>query len=585
MVRKRPDAIRMEGADGVHELLKQLDAHRDVYLDTFRQVHDLLARNIAATAPSTFSPLGSSPGSPLPERRSPRPSISHAESERPNGRKSSAGLATLTTYSESKRTSEDSDRDDEDEDLYVSNPLEPRKHDEESLRKHLQSYKWGSDAARILETVIDRPVRMLQHPLIPQRKGPLDDRSHFSHCQVYDVGPDGAPLLIDCKHVEEEFNSAQAIWYAIKELNQPPKERLAVGRISVLRELSPILFGAVHHTLHKSLDVDELFSCLVASERTSAYMHRAFDDDLRKQKSFVFNFEYFTIIGKDCRPMRWQMADRQEQRGSHHIPVTRCSSVVALVLSGPPIQKIRNPARRANNSHGFAYDPWSSWQVVNLQCYPDWKASMDVHDSTKHYVNGPEAFLVTLLNEFRDSQRRYERIYEEITRLITPPLDFIFNSDIRDKLLFEDKDFTYARRYFWAYQTLGLMTDSIKAMIDAYEDTFTDEVWAGTHKTLWPLLEQHSPRNLYFKKKMAALRLKFEAEMKNLKKLMDENDERRDEIRGLKEDLFTGTSIQESRKSVENTEITIQQGHNIKLLTLVSIFFLPLTFVTSVFGT
>lgn len=40
---------------------------------------------------------------------------------------------------------------------------------------------------------------------------------------------------------------------------------------------------------------------------------------------------------------------------------------------------------------------------------------------------------------------------------------------------------------------------------------------------------------------------------------------------------MTGTSIKESRT-------TIQQGHNIKLLTLVSIFFLPLTFVTSVFG-
>ena len=40
---------------------------------------------------------------------------------------------------------------------------------------------------------------------------------------------------------------------------------------------------------------------------------------------------------------------------------------------------------------------------------------------------------------------------------------------------------------------------------------------------------------------------------------------------------FAGTSIKESRT-------TIQQGHNIKLLTLVSIFFLPLTFVTSVFG-
>lgn len=83
---------------------------------------------------------------------------------------------------------------------------------------------------------------------------------------------------------------------------------------------------------------------------------------------------------------------------------------------------------------------------------------------------------------------------------------------------------------------------------------------------------------------MAPLRAKFEAEMDNLRKLMAKNELRREKITGLKEDLFTGTSIQESRKSVENTEITIQQGHNIKLLTLVSIFFLPLTFVTSVFG-
>lgn len=42
--------------------------------------------------------------------------------------------------------------------------------------------------------------------------------------------------------------------------------------------------------------------------------------------------------------------------------------------------------------------------------------------------------------------------------------------------------------------------------------------------------------------------------------------------------------MKESRKSVEATETTVQQGHNIKLLTLVSIFFLPSQFVTSVFG-
>lgn len=73
-------------------------------------------------------------------------------------------------------------------------------------------------------------------------------------------------------------------------------------------------------------------------------------------------------------------------------------------------------------------------------------------------------------------------------------------------------------------------------------------------------------------------------QMKAFRKLINGNEERRTEIRGLREELYVGTSVKESRKSVEATETTIQQGHNIKLLTLVSIFFLPSQFVTSVFG-
>jgi len=69
-----------------------------------------------------------------------------------------------------------------------------------------------------------------------------------------------------------------------------------------------------------------------------------------------------------------------------------------------------------------------------------------------------------------------------------------------------------------------------------------------------------------------------------LKGIVDENEDRRKEIRMLRDNLFSGTSVLESRKSVEQTEITVAQGHNIKLLTLVNMFFLPLTFVTSIFG-
>lgn len=160
----------------------------------------------------------------------------------------------------------------------------------------------------------------------------------------------------------------------------------------------------------------------------------------------------------------------------------------------------------------------------------------------------------------------------------------MFKSAIRDKLLFEDSGFTNSRRYFWAFQTLGTMNQSIKAMIDAYEDTFTKDVWEGRHKTLWPLIDINSGRNSYWRKRMASLKRDFESEIQALKIIVQENDDRMKDIKNLRDNLFSGTSVLESRKSVEQTEITVSQGHNIKLLTLVNMFFLPLTFVTSVFG-
>jgi hypothetical protein len=49
---------------------------------------------------------------------------------------------------------------------------------------------------------------------------------------------------------------------------------------------------------------------------------------------------------------------------------------------------------------------------------------MDSHDSTKHHVNGPEAFLMTLLTEYRDAQKRFMEIHRKIVALATPPVSF-----------------------------------------------------------------------------------------------------------------------------------------------------------------
>ena len=156
----------------------------------------------------------------------------------------------------------------------------------------------------------------------------------------------------------------------------------------------------------------------------------------------------------------------------------------------------------------------------------------------------------------------------------------MFNGDLRDLLLFEDDRYTYSRRYFWAFQTLATMNDKIEDMITAYRETFTDDVWIGKNKLLWPGTEDQSHRFSNWRKKMANLRREFEFEIKQLERVLELNTREQKDIKSLRDQLFSGTSVLESRKSVEQTAITVMQGQNIKLLTLVSIFFLPLTFVT-----
>ncbi|KAF4312397.1 Mg2+ transporter protein CorA-like/Zinc transport protein ZntB [Botryosphaeria dothidea] len=578
------------------DLIRQLEEQRAAFLALEQRVHTALRQQEASRAQDE------SPSSPTFSDGIGRQStISFAEPSR-----KSTGIASLL---QSSAMSVDSD-DEDDETYYVRTPLQQKSLAEEDLRTHLRTYEWESCGQTILEEVV-HDGQLLQPYLFPDPGD--EERSHISSYQVFDVGPDGSPLSIEMEPEEEEVTQSKAasFWNVIKAINVEPDHRPAVGRIVIAQEPAPIAFGALHYSMNDHFDMNELFQHLVNSEHSSvqslftasssvfdayarslltpvskATPHRPFSEDNRHQRTFTFSFEYYTVIGEERQPMHWQSHDKRLSASSSHLPLTRCSSVVSLALLGDPIKKVRNTSRRKNVKvrQGLVYDPFSPWLVLNIQAYPDWIGTADAHDSSKHYVNGPEAFLATVLMEFRDARKRYEEIYKQITKMITPPPDFIFDEDQRDKRLFEDANFTYTRGYFWAHQTLGSINDSIKAMIDAYEDTFTDEVWEGKHKSIWPLLDEALPRNDHFRRKLYLLRKEFEREVKHLEAQIKENNDRRLEIRDLRDQLFSGTSVLESRKSVELSEITILQGHNVKLLTLINIFFMPLTFVTSVFG-
>ncbi|CAI6334548.1 unnamed protein product [Periconia digitata] len=572
-------------AKEVEELRRQLE--------TLQRSHDALVKTLSAP-------------SDLPETpRFPRANT-----------RDDAAFADTSTVS--------SDDEDEDDSYFVKKQLPAKSFDHEHLREHLKKHDWQEHGRAILAPIITNPGKLSKQPhLFHLGPGPADDRSHYSHFQVYDVDSDGYTELVETSG--NNMSKATEIWHSIRNIGQN-LDKQPVGRITIAREPAPILFGALHLTLHDAFDMDEIFRHLVKTDASSAHMHRAFQEDRKHQRTFFFTFEYYTVLGEDCSPMEWQRSDKDKD--DTHIPLSRCGAVVALALFDDKPRPIRNRGRRARTKNGYVQNIWSPWQVLQLETFPDWRATSDTFESGHRFLNGPEAFLHSLLTEYRDARKRYDEIYKRITLLITPALGFLFDSELRDQRLFEDRKFTWTRRYFYAHQAvghslarilklpnstdqlqLGNVNDSIKSMIDAFEDTFTDEVWEGKSKVLWPLYEE-SPRNDHWKRRLRLLRLQFEREMKELRILQrralrilryqciectksesadannarQENNDRRHEIESLQDHLFSGTSIQESRKSVELSDITVQQGRNIKLLTIVNLFFMPLTFVTSVFG-
>jgi CorA-like Mg2+ transporter protein len=557
----------------VKEILQKLDDDREAYLTSLTKAHESLARALT--------------GSSIPRPNSPPPAAPRSPSEsNSQSLPRSTGLTSLFDPENPQKSSiftgEESSDSDDDESLFVQQTLPPESFSEDDFRDHIKNHRWDEHGQRILGPVLHDKA-LLRAPRLFQDDGIKRDEqgSQSTHATVHEVGADGAALL----YRAEALELSQTIWQSLNSTNaDPAKRRLATGKIIVVREPSPLLFGAIHLTMDPHFNMDGIFRLLADESPTRAYMNGCFGSDPTEQRSFLFCFKYYTIVGGEREPMPWQSCDKDLRSTKTHIPITSCSSVVALSLCGKPSTTLRNRSRRAKATVGHVFDPFAPWRVLSVQCFPDWKSNVDTHDSNRHYVNGPEAFLVTLLSEYRDAQKRFFEIARRVTQMTTPPPDFMFNGETRDNLLFEDGEFTYSRRYFWATQTLSVMNDNIQDMINAYKDTFTEDVWTGEHRYIWPGKKDQSSRFANWRKRMANLKKLFDIEIEKLENILATNAQEIKDLKSLRDQLFSGTSVRESREALRQAEITVQQNRNIKLLTLVTIFFLPMTFVTSVFG-
>ncbi len=237
----------------VQELIKKLAEDREKYSETLNRAHEVLAQ--ALVAAGTDKPLA--PLTVSTVRRNTANSLDTA--------KTLDTRFTLDVDSIQKTHSfEDESDTDDDESLFVQQTLPPETYEEEGLRRHILGYDWTQAGRDILGNVVDDKKLLRTPNVFPQTSGAVTDRSHHTHFSIFDVGNDGAPLEIMSATERGTTSRAQAIWNNLKDLNaNPERQRLAVGRITIVREPSPLLFAALHHTMSNHFDMDEMFQLLI----------------------------------------------------------------------------------------------------------------------------------------------------------------------------------------------------------------------------------------------------------------------------------------------------------------------------------
>lgn len=496
-----------------------------------------------------------------------------------------------------------SDKEDDDETFFPHQSLEPESFNEDDLINHLRTYAWDEKAAHVVLGTLLADKDKLQANLLVDETKSWNHASRTTHHIIADVGSNGRPIYRGST-VGRPSHRNQKIWRIISATNVGSAH--TVGRITIIQEPSPSMFAALHLTMSPHFDMDQVFRILSDDCVTKAYMRGCFEAEPRQQRSFALALQYHALTADDRNPMPWQSFS---QDGPHAYPLATCSSVVALSLEGLPMAMIKS--RPDSGVLGHVFDPFSPWRVLSIQCFSDWSSSPEPLDKNTSLLNGPEAFLSVLLNEYKDAVKRLTDLSSSLSQLFRPPVsrltlssslpatvlrffwphqlmfpqaNSIFNQCRRDALMCEDDEFTMSRRYFWGGLVFDTVADDIHGLICAYRNTFTEDVWTGEHKYIWPGTKEVSSRYAFWRKRMVRLRKLFENEMDALEDLLGKIELSRKEIRSRAEDMYRATAVLEARKTIQHQAITVVQGHNIKLLTLVTVWFLPLTFVACIFG-
>lgn len=214
---------------------------------------------------------------------------------------------------------------------------------------------------------------------------------------------------------------------------------------------------------------------------------------------------------------------------------------------------------------------WTILLLTPLLFYrPSGLKKVPIH--IKGHQNSPmQINVVELIGDALGSASRgWRSLQEHIDNLLGTGAE-IFDPELHDSLLFDDELFSGSRKYFWLINSLHTFDKVIQQNIEAWT-SYRDRFLLPLRDML---LQEREPNWKERLEKGISRCDKFEADLcRSLKLFRDQ----RERTLALREGLFSASAVIESRAST-------RLGENVKLLTYVSIFYLPLAFCTSLWST
>jgi hypothetical protein len=174
-------------------------------------------------------------------------------------------------------------------------------------------------------------------------------------------------------------------------------------------------------------------------------------------------------------------------------------------------------------------------------------------------------FLSWLMLALHHVHCRWQEAIDSIDAQIDSPPQFIFTSASNPNLVSDDPYFTHSETYFRALQGYKLFDEALTSIVSTWDEfasnslpklndgvSLTVDDWASITAFLTNAIDMLRAKQRHVRKKS-------------------------EEVQNLRDGLFGASSLFDSRT-------TVRQGDNIRLLTYVTILFLPLSFCTSIFG-